>query len=332
MSAIQFTAAKRQESRLRLAMMGPAGAGKTYSLLLLMYGIIGDWSKIFVIDTERGSASLYEDLCGNGPRFQVFKMEPPYNPSRYRDAIKAAEEQGAMGIIVDSLSHAWEGEGGALDRVDAASSKSGNSYTAWKDVTPDHRGMVDAILQSPAHIACAMRSKQEYVLEPNQKGKMVPRRVGLAPVQRSGMEFEFTIFLDIDDSHFATATKDRTGLLDGKRFKPSAEAGKAMRKWLDAGGAPAARPAAVVATPAATPEPESPFPTDPPGRETTPVVDLGTTVKLMSALSQRCLNLTTRAEGSTLWNDIIASAPILGPEAVASLQNDLKAKAKTLTQ
>lgn len=345
MSAIQFVDAKREQSRLRLAMMGPAGAGKTYSLLLMMKGIVGDWAKVFLIDTERGSAALYEHLCGDGPRFKVFRMDAPYSPARYRDAIKAAEEAGAQGIIIDSLSHAWEGEGGALDRVDAASSKSGNSYTAWKDVTPDHRSMVDAILQSPCHVACAMRSKQEYVLEPNDKGKMVPRRVGLAPVQRSGMEFEFTIFLDIDDSHFATATKDRTGLLDGKRFKPTVEAGQAMKKWLEQGSAPVQKPPVQATTPPQGQAPGAPAPSYHPdandgpegaqGEEPEPWDEpggLALGVKTMGALSDQIKNMKTRAEGAALWDAVTKAAPIIGPPATATLKNELKAKAATLTQ
>lgn len=341
---IQFVDAQRSESRLRLAIMGPAGGGKTFTLLDMMFGIVKDWSKVFVIDTERGSAALYDNKCAGGPKFKVFRMEPPYSPERYRQAIKAAEAAGAEAIIVDSLSHAWEGEGGALDKVDAASGRSGNSYTAWKDVTPEHRAMVDTILQSPCHIGVALRSKTEYVLEPNEKGKMVPRRVGLAPIQRAGMEYEFTVFMDIDDSHHALASKDRTGLFDQRRFKPGVETGVALKKWLDLSPtAPAPAPVKValaqdqravedVASAAAA-------------KRTYPVAavasaveapdfspgSLVAAVELHRKLSARILEAKTRKEGAALWDEVTKARSVLGDESVNEMLGQLKTKASTLS-
>ena len=331
MQEIQFVDAIRSQSRLRMGVMGPAGAGKTMSLLLLAYGITGDWSKVFVIDTERGSAALYDHLCGKGPKFKVFTMEPPYSPERYRMAIKAAEEAGALGIIVDSLSHAWEGEGGALDKVDAAASRSGNSYTAWKDVTPEHRAMVDAILQSPCHIGVAMRAKQEYVLEKNEKGKMEPRRVGLAPVQRAGMEFEFTVFFDIDESHHALASKDRTGLFDQQRFKPSKETGQKLKNWLGSAAAKAPAPAAAPAAPAPAP---APAPAAPQQQAPAPAAapdSLTNGFTMAKDFSGRIERLATKAEGAALWDEVTKAQAIIGDEAMNELLSNLRKKAPTLS-
>jgi hypothetical protein len=151
------------------------------------------------------------------------------------EAIKAFESAGVDCIIIDSLSHAWAGEGGALDIQGAASAKTGNSYTAWREVTPMHNALVNAMLQSKCHIIATMRAKTEYVLEENEKGKKVPRKVGLAPIQRDGMEYEFTVMLDLSIQHIASASKDRTGLLDGQYFKPSVETGQKLLEWLEQG-------------------------------------------------------------------------------------------------
>lgn len=346
MSGFIFEEAKREQARLRLAIMGQSGGGKTWSLLDIMYGVVGDWSRIFVIDTERGSASLYAHKCGNSPRYKVLRLEPPFSPDRYRQAIKAAEAAGALGIIVDSLSHAWEGEGGALDRVDAAASKTHNSFTAWKDVTPEHRGMVDAILQSPCHIGVTLRSKQEYVLDKDERtGKVVPKRVGLAPIQRAGMEYEFTVFMDIDDAHMALASKDRTSLFDGRRFKPSIETGQALKKWLEEGAVPAPPPAQPTFTPAqpqgaphqGPPAQAAPAPHQGEAAQAAQAKDpfepnsLVDAVKLTRLLDSRVKDCKTRAEGAKLWDEVNAALPKIGPQAVNDLLAQLKAKAPTLS-
>jgi len=141
---------------------------------------------------------------------------------------------------VDSLSHAWSGEGGLLDMHSAAAagSKSRNGFTAWKEITPLHAKLMEAILQSSCHVIVTTRSKTEYVLGENDKGKQVPQKVGTAPVFREGLEYELTVFLELSPDHTASASKDRTGLFDGQYFKPSAETGKALARWLEGGAEP----------------------------------------------------------------------------------------------
>ena len=231
--AITFSTATRKRARLRLGIMGAAGSGKTYGALRLGLGITSA-EKIFLVDTERHSAELYAHLG----KFQTACIERNFDPIVYTDYIHAAEAAGAEIIIIDSLSHAWEGEGGALDQVDNKAN-GGNSFTAWKDITPKHRSLVDAMLQSPCHIIATLRAKQEYVLEKDERtGKTVPRKVALAPVQRQGMEYEFTTFLDVDDAHMARASKDRTSLLDNKSFQLSEDVGRKLLVWLNTGPAP----------------------------------------------------------------------------------------------
>ena len=176
-----FKKATKTQSRLRLALCGPAGAGKTYTALT----VGSELGKVAVLDTERGSASKYADRFA----FDVVELED-YHPKNYVEVSKVAEKAGYQVLIVDSLSHAWSGKGGALDLKDKATarSRSGNSYTAWREITPLHNELVDAILGADLHVIVTMRSKTEYILEDNGKGGKTPRKVGMAPVQRDGME------------------------------------------------------------------------------------------------------------------------------------------------
>lgn len=226
MSENPFVKAGRHQSRAKIALAGPSGSGKTYSALLIAKGMGG---KVAVIDTERGSASLYSHLMD----FDVLELFPPYRPEKFIDAIGEAIKAKYETLIIDSITHEWNGSGGILDLVDLAvkGSRSGNSFTAWNEITPRHRAFVDCILQCPAHVIATLRTKAAYILE--EKGdKKVPRKVGMAPEQRDGIEYEFTTVLDISvDSHIAMPSKDRTGLFtDPGRI--TEETGAVIRDWL----------------------------------------------------------------------------------------------------
>lgn len=229
-----FKKAERHQSKLRLGLICPAGGGKTHSSLLIAAGLGGP---IAVIDTENASASK-EVGKTNIPDFDVLVLTAPFSPDKYVNAIKEAESAGYNVIVIDSLSHAWAGSGGLLEKADLVTkaSSSKNSYMAWREVTPLHNKLIDAILQSKCHVIVTMRSKVEYVVETNEKGKQAPRKVGLAPIQREGMDYEMDIVLDIDQStHLATPSKDRTSLFDGTPFVPSKETGEKLKEWLGQG-------------------------------------------------------------------------------------------------
>jgi hypothetical protein len=232
-----FKAATRKKLKLRMAIDGPSGSGKTYTALRLAFGL---GSKIAVIDTEHRSASKYlgESPDGVPWQFDCCELEGgQYAPSTYTQIIKEAGRAGYDVLVIDSLSNAWEGAGGALDIVDR---KGGNSFTAWKDVTPLHREMVEAILACPCHVIATMRSKMEYILEEetNKQGKTitVPKKIGMAPIQRQGMEYEFDIVADIDLSHTLTVSKSRCSAVDGlKAIKPGAAMVGPIKDWLETG-------------------------------------------------------------------------------------------------
>ncbi len=227
-----FTKAERKKAKLRLALCGPSGSGKTYSALLLAQGL-APGGKIALIDTENGSGELYADMTD----YDTATLRAPFTPDRYIGLIRGAEQAGYDVLIIDSLSHAWAGDGGILDMHDkaTAASKTGNSFTAWREVTPQHNALVETLLSADLHVIVTMRTKTAYDLV-DDGGKKRPIKIGLAPVQRDGMEYEFTVVLDLSvDGHVATATKDRTRLFDGKHFIPKPETGASLREWLDVG-------------------------------------------------------------------------------------------------
>lgn len=230
MAELQFKKATKTAARGRIALIGPAGSGKTYTALAIATGL---GSKIAVLDTERGSASKYADLFA----FDTLELDS-FEPQKYIEVIHAAEEAGYDVLIIDSLSHAWMGRGGALEQVDQASkrSKSGNSYTAWRDVTPVHNALVDAMLGAKLHVIATMRTKSEYVIEENSNGKKVPRKIGLAPVQREGMDFEFDVTGELDHENNLVIDKTRCPTLKGKMFNQAgAEVAAILRAWLTDG-------------------------------------------------------------------------------------------------
>ena len=222
---MQLRKSERKQAKIKMALQGSAGSGKTMSALLLAKGLTNDnLSKVAIIDTENGSSDLYAHL-GN---YNVLNMQPPYTPEKYIQAIDICLEAGMEVIIIDSISHCWD------ELLDFHSKLPGNSFTNWNKVTPRQKAFVDKILQSPAHFISTMRTKQDYVL--NQKnGKYVPEKVGLKAVQRDGVEYEFTLVFDIDSKHFATASKDRTNLFSGKpEFIISTATGKKILEWCNA--------------------------------------------------------------------------------------------------
>lgn len=228
---MQIKKAQRTLAKLRLAMTGTSGSGKTYSSLLIAKGLGG---RICVIDTERGSASLYADLPGM-PEFDTLELDEPFSPERYVEAIRMVESSGYDICIIDSMTHEWSGTGGCLEINDqlARSKYRGNTWSAWNEVTPRHRRFVDTILQSKMHMICTMRSKADTAQEKDAGGKTKVVKVGMKTEQRDGMDYEFTLVFDISaDGHFANASKDRTSLFSQPVIL-SEDTGKKLREWID---------------------------------------------------------------------------------------------------
>lgn len=224
---MELRTAKRKNAKMKLALQGSAGSGKSYSALLLASGMT-EWSKIAVIDTENNSAELYSHLGD----FNVLQLEKPFTPERYIKAIEICEQANMDVIIIDSITQEWDGAGGILS---IHGNMPGNSFTNWAKMTPRHNSFVHKILESQCHIIATIRTKQDYVLT-EKNGKQVPEKVGLKGITRDGIDYEFTIVFDIDIKHHAVASKDRTNLFSGK---PDAiitsEHGKRILNWCNEG-------------------------------------------------------------------------------------------------
>jgi hypothetical protein len=246
---LELKRAQRSKAYLKLGMAAPSGGGKTLGALLIGYGLMKEkypketdafrWGKIAIIDTENGSGQLYvgsEVANIKIGEYNAITLPPPFEADKYTSAIELCKSSDIEVCIIDSTTHLWSGEGGLLEQQNVAAKRSGNSYTAWRDITPQHNKFVETMLQSPMHIIATMRSKQEYVQEKNeQTGKTIVRKLGMEPEQRKGMEYEFTTFFDIDNEHNAFGSKDRTSMFDQKSFKITPKIGEQLMRWLDGG-------------------------------------------------------------------------------------------------
>lgn len=221
---MELRKSNRSLARIRLALQGPSGSGKTLSALKIAYGICNDWNRIAVIDTENRSADLYSHL---GP-YSVLNLKAPFTPERYIEAIDKCEAAAMDVIIIDSISHEWEGEGGILE---IHSKMIGNSFTNWSKLTPRHNALLHRILASGKHIIATVRSKQEYIIT-DKNGKATPEKVGMKGIQREGFDYEFTTLFEIDINHNAVCSKDRSQLFNGKSTLMLDEnVGKKIAAW-----------------------------------------------------------------------------------------------------
>lgn len=263
-----FQKATKSASTLSMALTGPPHAGKTYSSLAIATALAGDGGRIAVIDTERGSASKYADLFN----FDVLELGV-YDPRSYIEAIQAAEAEGYAVVVIDSLSHEWTGRGGALEMVNTARvrSRSGNSFAAWREVTPLHNALIEAIVGCRCHLIATMRSKVEYILQTNEHGRQEPVKVGMAPVQRGGIDYEFDVVGEMTIDHKMIVTKSRCVALDGAVIdRPGKQVADVLRAWLSDGATP--------------PAGGTPSPLTPSGR--TPIIPAETIGRIADLISQ----------------------------------------------
>jgi len=223
-----FQRAERKRAKARIAITGPSGSGKSMAALLIAKGLGG---RIAAIDTENESLSLYSHIA----EFDTQVLKAPFTPERYIGMIKEAENEKYDVIIIDSLTHEWIGEGGILETHD---SMPGNSWANWSKVNPRHNKLIETILQSPVHVIVTLRSKTEY-LQTEKNGKKEIEKAGLAPQQRDGIDYEFTLCLDVQQkNHIASASKDRTGLWDERYEKITEAHGRELLDWLEKGAEP----------------------------------------------------------------------------------------------
>lgn len=236
--------ASREKLHGAIALVGPSGSGKTVSGLRIAHGIVKTkypdkddafiWSKIGVADTEHKRSKIYADMTFDDFKIGKFKhinFEAPFSPSRYKGAVEALKKEGCEVILIDSISHAWEGMGGLLDMQQEA----GGTFQAWKKIKPDIQDFIRTLTQSDVHIIATIRTKQDFAVETTELGKTQIKKVGLKPIQKDDLEYEFQIVFSVDMEHHATPSKDNSNMFDGKTFKITEEVGEKIYQWLEEG-------------------------------------------------------------------------------------------------
>lgn len=230
---LQAHPAERRRAKLRLAVTGTSGSGKTLGSIRIARGLVGESGKILLVDTERGSGELYANVTP----YDVVVLEPPYLTEDYLEAIHYAEDNGYDVVILDSISHQWAGDGGMLEQADKLKLKGGNQFAVWSKLTPLHKQFIDTMLRSSIHVIATMRCKQDWALSADEKGRQRPDKLGLAPIQRDGIDYEFTTVFDVAKDHTCSTSKDRTSIFDGDIFFLDEEVGKKLGDWLNNGEA-----------------------------------------------------------------------------------------------
>ena len=219
-----FKKAEKTQTKFKGAIIGPSGSGKTYSALLIALGL---GKKIALLDTEHGSASLYGDRF----QFDTVTLSSPYTPDRYVACIQAAQKAGYDVLIIDSLSHSWQGEGGVLEKKSALDARGGSQFGNWRVPKQENLRLTEAILQADLHIITTIRAKQGYALV-EENGKQKVQKLGMDPIAEPGVEYSFSVVFDLAMDHNASISKDRSSIFDGKIFKPTIETGKEILAWL----------------------------------------------------------------------------------------------------
>lgn len=311
----QIKKASRQQVKVKIGMMGISGSGKTMSALLLGYGLLKAthpemsdpqiWEKILVVDTENQSSALYAGIGVGGTRigeFLTIDLEAPFTVDKYIDAINTAEDAGVEFLIIDSMSHAWQSEGGLLDKqATVAKRMNGQSYQAWREITPLYNKLIDRILQCNMHVVSTYRGKKEYALEEGDNGRKKVTAKGMGAQFREGADYESTVYFEIDQNHGAIATKDRTHLFDGQYFLISPETGKQIYQWLSTA---AQAPAVVKAAPAPAPAVVEEAPAEPVASEE----DIAKAIGMVDAVIKEAAKTMDRKELSAKVKSIAGVA------------------------
>lgn len=224
---LQLRKAERKKAKLRIGLGGASGSGKTYSALLLANGM-APWEKIVLIDTENGSGELYSHLG----EYNIITITDDYAPEKYIEAIKACEEAGMEVIIIDSITHEWEGKGGCLE----LHTRAGGNWQDWKNVSPRHQKFVDSIIQSKCHVITTVRKKQDYDMVKDGNGKTKVEKLGMKEVTRDGFEYELTLSFNLSQNNLASVSKDRTNLFMNKpEFRIDQKTGQQLMEWAESG-------------------------------------------------------------------------------------------------
>lgn len=224
----EIKTAERQGARLLIQLSGVSGSGKTYTALQLAYGLAGgDASKLIGIDTENRRMSLNADILPGGAKFRTIDFYAPFSPDRYIAAIEAACKAGAEVIVIDSVTHEWEGPGGCQEI--AAATK----FPDWKRAKAEHKRFMTYMLQCPAHIIACTRAREKTDFTDTKN----PVKLGIQPIQEANFSYEATVSLMMHNQGYAqdvlkcpSELQDIMGRATGYI---TAEDGQALRDWVN---------------------------------------------------------------------------------------------------
>lgn len=241
---MEISLARREKMKAAIAFIGGSGSGKTLGMLLIAYGMMKEaypdleeekiFQKIGVVDTEHKRSQIYADMTIADIRIHPFyhiDLQAPYSQQRYDEAIVTLKKAGCDVVIVDSLSHAWEGTGGFLD----IQQQNGGNFQAWAKVKPHIQAFIKSLTENDVHVLSSMRTKQDYQVERGETGKLEIKKLGLKPIQKDDLEYEFLIVWQLDQDHIARTTKDNSGMFENQPSKITPEFGSKLYKWLEKG-------------------------------------------------------------------------------------------------
>ncbi len=224
-----FKPATKQQANARIALDGPSGSGKTWTSLLWATTL---GNNVAVVDTEHGSAAKYADEFA----FSHLCLTS-FAPRTLVNALGAAGQQGFDVVVVDSLSHFWMGTDGMLEQVDRAAKRAGgHGMSGWKEMRPDERLMIEALLAFPGHVIVTMRVKTDWVEGENARGKRQMVKVGTKAEQRENLEYEFDVAGSMDLNNELTITKSRCRPVSGLIVRqPGRDVAETIKAWLEDG-------------------------------------------------------------------------------------------------
>ena len=235
--SFEIKKAVRKGAHVVVALSGESGCGKTYSAIRLARGLVGEKGKIGVIDTEQKRASLYADIYGG---FDVIDLDPPYSPARYKEAIKTFKEAGYNAVVIDSMSHEWESEGGVIWMADNQKTSSGKprmDMGKWAVPKAEHKSLMTYILNSGMHIILCYRVKFPLHEVVNEQGrKEYVRDDKPITICEPNVEYDITVKLFLDkDTKYPTIQKCPEGIeyLFPNTSFISEKAGEGIISWLN---------------------------------------------------------------------------------------------------
>ena len=232
MGILNIRPAVRGGSKVILGIAGPSGSGKTYTALQIARGMVGDSSKIGFLDTENKRGSLYADILDG--KFMIADLYAPFSPKRYAEAIKEFQDAGVEVLVIDSISHEWEGEGGCDDIANAPLLQ-GKKMANWKSAKSEHKKFMSALLFCDMHVICCIRAREKT----DFKNPTLPVSLGIQPVCEKNFMFELTASIMMEDegkkqTHLKIPSFLKKSFGDGNSYL-GIQLGKDVLKWVNEG-------------------------------------------------------------------------------------------------